>query len=178
MITMHNLDLGKVAVVDEYGRVVEEVSRDVIGELKPSERNLVEDVLALRHRRRRLRTSRAVGFGVPEAVDFLSEPVVAAVGWYARIWFDEGKSVVESGTRRLVRKLRNRKGDQDAPTPPARPKGIDLSPEELSEHVRAVKLFMVAMGLDEAKADPAAAAIVAFTLALIRKKSAEELADG
>lgn len=169
--------------MSEYDRVVEEVSRDVIGELKPSERNLVEDVLALRHRRRRLRTSRAVGFGVPEAVDFLSYSVVGAVSWYAWIWFDEFKSVVESRTRRFARKtfrkILDRKSDQDAPTPPVRPKGTDLSPEELSEHQSAVKSYLVVIERwAEAEADPAAVRIVAVTLAKIQAKSAEEPADG
>jgi hypothetical protein len=153
---------------NSYEQAVQDVVTGVIGEMEPSEQQLVTDMLRHRSTRRGKRESAAVGFGVGDAADFLSPYVIAATLWYAKLWFDEGKSAVESRTRRRVQAIFNRKRNTVEPSQlPPRPAGREIAPDELMQHYDAVRAFVVAMGLDDAKADLLASAVVGRMITVV-----------
>ena len=40
-----------------------------------------------------------------DVVQWTSPYVVAAATWYAKIWYDEGKSIVEARTRKMIARI-------------------------------------------------------------------------
>lgn len=146
-----------------FDQAVVRAARAAVSEVDEHELPLLEDVLDPPRRLFPRWKSEAVGFGVDDAVHWVSPYAVAAALWYSRIWYDETKSVVESRTRKFVRALLR----QEAPPevePPAPVAHTGLTGEQLSGHVRAVHQYAVALGLDEARAEVLAKAMVGALL--------------
>ena len=142
-----------------FDQAVTRAARAAVAASEPAELELLEDMLDPPRRLFRWPGTEAVGFGAADLVHWASPYAIAAAIWYGRIWYDEGKSVVESRTRKLVRKLLDGKKAAEV-EPPRRPEGVRLTPEQQRVHIATVKKYVVVLGMEEAQADLLARAIV------------------
>lgn len=141
-----------------FDEVAKAAAHDAVEAASPHEVDLLADLL---NPPRRWWGSRAVGFGSADTVQWVSPFVVAAVAWYGRIWFDEGKSAVEAHGRKLARKLARRLAGNPDPEP-VRPRPMEpMSAVTIEEHIRQVRQYLAVLGLDDIRAELIARAVVA-----------------
>lgn len=142
-----------------FDHAIVQAARVAVTATEPAELELLEDMLDPPRKLFRWPGGDAVGFGAADLVHWASPYAIAAAIWYGRIWYDEGKSVVESRTRKLVSKLLAGKKTAEV-EPPRRPEGVQLTPEQQRAHIAIVKRYVVVLGMDEAQAELLARAIV------------------
>ncbi|MFD6696498.1 hypothetical protein [Micromonospora aurantiaca (nom. illeg.)] len=151
---------------------VANAARAAVGSVQPAELPLLEDILNPPREYFRWRRSDVIGFGVEDAVHWASPYAVAAALWYGRIWFDEGKSIIEERTRGYIRRLTDRQkvevSSPRRPAPSQRP-----SEAEHGEHVRLVYQYVVSLGMDDGRAELLAQAIVEAILRIEEKPTGD-----
>lgn len=130
-----------------FDMAVVNAARAAVISVQPEELPLLEDILNPPREYFRWRRSDVIGFGVEDAAHWASPYAVAAALWYGRIWFSEGKSIIEERTRGYIRRLADRQNAGVAP--PRRPAPSQRPSEgEHAEHVRLVCQYVVSLGMD------------------------------
>ena len=144
-----------------YDYAVVQAAKAAIQAVAPAELPLLEDMLDPPRRLFRRRRSDSVGFGVDNAVHWLAPSVIAISLWYGRIWFDEGKSVIEARTRDLLSKGFSKvlgvKKIEEQPQPPT---NGALTPQKIIQDIQAARTLLVSLGYDDRRAELTARAVV------------------
>ncbi|WP_327040048.1 hypothetical protein OG400_19115 [Micromonospora ureilytica] len=145
-----------------FDLAVVRAARAAVLAVEPAELPLLEDLLDPPRQLFRWRRPDTVGFGVEDAVHWATPYAVAAALWYAKVWIDEGKSLVEERTRDVVRELLQRRQQAAPPTPPSA--RTPLAAHDRAAHVRMVRDWAVQLGMEDVRADLLAHAVVGALL--------------
>ncbi|WP_306204353.1 hypothetical protein [Actinoplanes sp. RD1] len=156
-----------------FDEAVTRAARAAVQATDPDEMPLLDDLLDPPRHLFRWRRPDAVGFGVDDAVHWVSPYALAAALWFGRTVFDEGRSVVEERTRATVRNLLQRK-KTDVPTAERATAGTRPVAAEHAEHVEQVRDYAISLGLDPQRAEILAEAVVGSILRTAARSDAGE----